>query len=57
VGYSMPHPSEMRVQLRVQTKGARAVDVVSKALDNLVASSDLLAERFSAAVDEASGSA
>jgi hypothetical protein len=59
VGYSMPHPSEMKVQMRVQAKEKTvpATVVVEDALDNLVEASDLLAERFAEALAEAQSSA
>ncbi|KAL5012754.1 hypothetical protein ScPMuIL_011305 [Solemya velum] len=34
-GYSVPHPSENRINLRIQTNGAQATDVLQKGLTDL----------------------
>ncbi|KAA0150201.1 hypothetical protein FNF29_05441 [Cafeteria roenbergensis] len=49
-GYSMPHPSETRVQMRVQTRGEPAVEVTGRALGKLATAADTIRERFTAAV-------
>lgn len=55
VGYSIPHPSEPNVVMRIQTHakkpgsgraGATARDVLARGLDNLVNLCDVIAEEF-----------
>lgn len=49
-GYSVPHPSELKVNFRVQTKGnTTAVDAFKKGLSDLAEVSDII----DAAFDEA----
>ena len=50
-GYTMPHPSEPKFHLRLQTKGgARAVEVLQEGLDSLASMCDELEAVFSEAV-------
>jgi hypothetical protein len=52
-GYTMPHPSDPKFHLRLQTKGgARAVDVLQEGLESLATMCDELEEVFSEAVPE-----
>jgi DNA-directed RNA polymerase I and III subunit RPAC2 len=51
-GYSVPHPSENRVNIRVQTTGSPARDVLKDALQDLMALSDHVRITFEKAVDE-----
>ncbi|ELU09209.1 hypothetical protein CAPTEDRAFT_31867, partial [Capitella teleta] len=34
-GYSVPHPSETKINLRIQTKGPSAMSVLEKGLNDL----------------------
>ncbi|XP_022099617.1 DNA-directed RNA polymerases I and III subunit RPAC2-like [Acanthaster planci] len=49
-GYSIPHPSENKVNLRIQTKGSPAVDVFKKGLSDLTALSEHVLETFEISV-------
>lgn len=49
-GYSMPHPSESLVNIRLQTTGARAVDVFRDGLQQLVDISEHVLNTFDAAL-------
>ncbi|XP_033632374.1 DNA-directed RNA polymerases I and III subunit RPAC2-like [Asterias rubens] len=49
-GYSIPHPSEKKVNLRIQTKGPPAVDVFKKGLADLSALSEHVLETFEISV-------
>ncbi|KAI9009222.1 DNA-directed RNA polymerases I and III subunit RPAC2-like protein [Hyaloraphidium curvatum] len=50
-GYSNPHPSEDKINLRIQTDGScPATDVLSKGLDDLMDLCDHVLETFDAAV-------
>ena len=52
-GYTVPHPSEMRLHLRVQTKGSlTAVDALREALTMLRDMSDHVRDTFEAAAAE-----
>ena len=45
-GYSVPHPSDLKFNLRVQTKGADAVETVKSGLENLAQLSEALQAKF-----------
>ncbi|KAG5437592.1 hypothetical protein PCANB_000629 [Pneumocystis canis] len=46
-GYSIPHPSEPKLNFRIQTyKNVSAVDVLLKGLDDLIALCDHVADTF-----------
>ncbi|CAM6123175.1 unnamed protein product [Calypogeia fissa] len=51
-GYSVPHPSENRVNIRVQTTGLPARDVLKDALQDLMGLSDHVRVTFEKAVEE-----
>ena len=50
-GYSVPHPYEPKMNLRVQTHGKPAADVMMKALHDLERACDILDNEFDRAVD------
>lgn len=45
-GYSVPHPTENRINFRIQTKGAPAGDVFGKGLANLSEVCDHIQQTF-----------
>ncbi|GIX65270.1 DNA-directed RNA polymerase I/III subunit, putative [Babesia caballi] len=45
-GYSVPHPMQPEVNIRIQTTGAPAVKVFAECLDDLVEICDLLTAAF-----------
>eukprot|EP00750_Incisomonas_marina_P031494 INCI8199.1.p1 GENE.INCI8199.1~~INCI8199.1.p1 ORF type:complete len:107 (-),score=17.69 INCI8199.1:81-401(-) len=49
-GYTVPHPSEQRVHLRLQTTGKPATVVLKEGLETLVKMCDHLTEQASAAI-------
>ena len=49
-GYSMPHPSEPLVNVRLQTRGVPAVDVFRRGLESLIVVAEEISSTFSAAV-------
>eukprot|EP00897_Mesotaenium_endlicherianum_P006762 jgi/Mesen1/6113/ME000310S05205 len=51
-GYSVPHPSEVKVNVRIQTTGAPAREVFKDALNNLAAMCEHVRNVFEAAVEE-----
>lgn len=52
-GYSIPHPSEAVMNLRIQTwDGVNVMDVLRKGLDDLSDLCDVVEEKFTAARDE-----
>lgn len=52
-GYSIPHPSENLLNLRIQTYGATtAVDVLQKGLADLMDLCDAVEDRFTARIRE-----
>jgi len=54
-GYSIPHPSEAKMNLRIQTygeNGKTAVDALEKGLDDLMALCEAVEDKFQAAVEE-----
>jgi DNA-directed RNA polymerase I and III subunit RPAC2 len=45
--YSIPHPSENKIHIRVQTDGSvSAMDALLKGFDDLAAISDFMANKF-----------
>nr|PVC50849.1 RNA polymerases I and III subunit [Theileria orientalis] len=50
-GYSVPHPMEPEMNVRIQTTGQPAVDVFSDCLDDMVKICDILSEKFKEAID------
>jgi DNA-directed RNA polymerase I and III subunit RPAC2 len=51
-GYSVPHPSEARVNIRVQTTGAPARDVLKDALHDLMAIGEHVRATFERALEQ-----
>ena len=51
-GYSVPHPSEKKISLRIQTNGASALDVLRKGLEDLQLMCDHMTEIFQKRVDD-----
>ncbi|KAI4140709.1 MAG: hypothetical protein L6R39_005681 [Caloplaca ligustica] len=52
-GYSIPHPSEAKMNLRIQTyDGTTVYDALEKGLDDLMDLCDVVETRFIAAQDE-----
>ncbi|KAL9102906.1 MAG: hypothetical protein Q9163_001998 [Psora crenata] len=52
-GYSIPHPSEAKMNLRIQTyEGTTVYDALEKGFDDLTAICDVVIEKFVAARDE-----
>jgi DNA-directed RNA polymerase I and III subunit RPAC2 len=54
VGYSIPHPSEAKLNLRVQTHGAdyHAIDCVKEALSNLIDMSEHIRDTYQNSLQE-----
>ncbi|MCO5567295.1 hypothetical protein L7F22_020985 [Adiantum nelumboides] len=51
-GYSVPHPSENRVNIRIQTTGDPAKDVLKDALQDLMVMCQHIRKTFDIAVDQ-----
>ncbi|MCL7044041.1 hypothetical protein MKW94_015764 [Papaver nudicaule] len=51
-GYSIPHPSDAQVNIRVQTTGAHAGEVLKDALQSLTAMCQHVRSTFDGAVEE-----
>ncbi|KAM7443979.1 DNA-directed RNA polymerases I and III subunit RPAC2 [Porites harrisoni] len=51
-GYSVPHPSENKINLRIQTNGPPAVDVLRRGLSELTALCEHMLATFETAVEE-----
>ncbi|PFX33441.1 DNA-directed RNA polymerases I and III subunit RPAC2 [Stylophora pistillata] len=51
-GYSIPHPSENRINLRIQTNGIPAVEVLRRGLSELTAMCEHMLATFETAVEE-----
>lgn len=49
-GYSMPHPSENKMNLRLQTSGHPKEQVISDGLKSIVAICDIIEDKFKAAL-------
>ena len=56
-GYTIPHPSEPKLHLRIQTYSTPAIDVLERALDRLESMCDIIDEKFKNAVIHAPASA
>jgi DNA-directed RNA polymerase I and III subunit RPAC2 len=51
-GYSVPHPYEPKMNVRLQTRGAKSIDVLHSGLKDLEVTADLLEDSFKAALQE-----
>ncbi|XP_953135.1 RNA polymerases I and III subunit (RPC19 homologue), putative [Theileria annulata] len=51
-GYSVPHPMEPEMNIRIQTTGQPAVEVFLDCLDDMVKICDILREKFEKAIKE-----
>jgi len=52
-GYSIPHPSETKMNIRIQTyDGTTAYDALEKGLDDLMDLCDVVTDKFSKAKEE-----
>lgn len=51
-GYSIPHPSEHKINMRIQTNGVLAVDTLRKGLSDLSNVCELVLKRFQIAVKD-----
>jgi len=51
-GYSIPHPSEELMNIRIQTYNMSAEDALRKGLDDLIDLCDIVAEKFTDAREE-----
>lgn len=45
-GYSIPHPSEPKMNIRIQTYEGTAFEALEKGLDDLIDLCDVVAEKF-----------
>ncbi|EEB20392.1 DNA-directed RNA polymerase I 16 kD polypeptide, putative [Pediculus humanus corporis] len=50
-GYTIPHPSEEKINFRIQTSGARAVDILKKGLTDLEEHCEYIMNVFSQEVE------
>ncbi|KAL2052548.1 hypothetical protein ABVK25_007108 [Lepraria finkii] len=52
-GYSIPHPSEAKMNIRIQTyEGTTVYDALEKGFDDLMGLCDVVTEKFTATRDE-----
>ncbi|KAK0512702.1 hypothetical protein JMJ35_004719 [Cladonia borealis] len=52
-GYSIPHPSEAKMNIRIQTyEGTTVYDVLEKGFDDLMGLCDVVTEKFTGARDD-----
>lgn len=51
-GYSVPHPSEHKINLRIQTNGVPATDALRKGLEDLHSLCDHVMHTFQECVEE-----
>ena len=51
-GYSIPHPSEDLMNVRLQTKEKKTNEVMENAMDRIVEISDILANKFQKALND-----
>nr|SVE94028.1 EOG090X0LBP [Scapholeberis mucronata] len=51
-GYTIPHPSENKLHLRIETRELSAVDALTKGLEQLQSLSDHILETFETAVTD-----
>uniref|UniRef100_A0A1B6D0R6 DNA-directed RNA polymerases I and III subunit RPAC2 n=1 Tax=Clastoptera arizonana TaxID=38151 RepID=A0A1B6D0R6_9HEMI len=49
-GYTTPHPSEVKLHLRIQTNGPRAVDILRRGLMDLDKMCDKIISKFKTAM-------
>ncbi|XP_014241109.1 probable DNA-directed RNA polymerases I and III subunit RPAC2 [Cimex lectularius] len=49
-GYTVPHPAEMKMHLRIQTNGPRAIDILQKGLQDLDKMCDHTLGKFDSAM-------
>ncbi|KAK3100107.1 hypothetical protein FSP39_014889 [Pinctada imbricata] len=49
-GYSIPHPSENKINFRIQTHGTSATDVLMKGLQDLNKASETVLQKFQKSV-------
>jgi len=57
-GYTIPHPSETKMNIRIQTwddSGTTAYEALAKGLDDLMDACDVVTEKFTEARDEFDG--
>ena len=54
-GYSIPHPSEDLMNVRLQTKEKNTNEIMEKAMDNIVEIGDILSNKFQKALDDFEG--
>lgn len=50
-GYSVPHPSEDLMNVRIQTKDESTNKVINRAMDRIIEISDMLKNKFQIALD------
>eukprot|EP00731_Ephydatia_muelleri_P030695 Em0022g209a len=51
-GYSVPHPSESKINLRIQTRGSPATEMLKKALGDLYAVYEHMLNTFEKSVED-----
>jgi len=51
-GYSIPHPSEPLMNIRIQTYEGRAIEALEKGFNDLMDLCDIVADKFTAAREE-----
>ena len=51
-GYSIPHPSEDLMNIRLQTKKDNTNKLMAKAMDNILEISDILSNKFQKALND-----
>lgn len=49
-GYSIPHPSEAKIHIRIQSRGPPPVDILRKGLDDLKSTMEIILQKFNQAV-------
>lgn len=51
-GYSVPHPYEPKLNLRLQTKAEPAVEVLASGLNDMISVCDMLEQAFNGALED-----
>ncbi len=51
-GYSAPHPTEDRINIRLQTSGKPAHAVMKEGINTLISATDAMSDAFEAALQE-----
>jgi DNA-directed RNA polymerase I and III subunit RPAC2 len=51
-GYTVPHPAEKMINLRIQTTGEDAIEVLRRGLEDLEKICDITIERFEEAYEK-----